>query len=117
MKILLHPTHRKFIKLLRSYVKRCTIITITDQDFERFMQVIHRTNISMERHRASYKIMLEILNRKPSPENGYLLSNEFVDKIEEFLAEAERRKLCNTIKIIILKPIIRFMKRRLRENN
>lgn len=96
MAILFHPTHRKFIKLLRTYADKGTIINITDFDKKRIHELFIRTNNALERHKSIYKIALEILNRNTPAEEGYPFTHEMVDTIEEQLASAERRKSCNT---------------------
>lgn len=113
MAILFHPAHKKFIKLLRSYADRDTIINITEQDQERYLGLFHRTNISLERHKAVYKLVLEILNRNTPVEEGYPFTHEMVDKIEQMLIRAERRKPCNTFRGVVIMPLLRHIIRRM----
>ena len=113
MAILFHPTHRKFIKLLRSYADRGTIINITDQDQERFSDLLSRSGNALKRHKAAYKLVIEILNRSTPVEKGYPFTQEMVDKIEQMLICAERRKPCNTFRGVVIMPLLRYLIRRL----
>lgn len=109
MAILFHPAHRKFIRLLRSYADRGTIINITDQDKERYLELFHRTSIALERHKAVYKLVLEILNRNTPSEKGYPFTQEMVDNIEQMLIRAERRKPCNTFRGVVIMPLLQHI--------
>lgn len=51
MVLLLHPTHRKLIRLLRLYGYRSAAINITDVDRERFFELVNRTSNALEWHR------------------------------------------------------------------
>lgn len=113
MAILFHPAHRKFIKILHSYADRGTIIYITDQDQKRYSELFHRTSIALERHKAVYKLILEILNRNTPVEEGYPFTHEMVDSIEQMLIRAERRKPCNTFREVVIVPLLRHIIRRI----
>lgn len=112
MAILFHPTHRKFIKLLRTYADRGTIINITDIDKERLTELFHRTNDSLARHKSIYKVTLEIFKRNTSAEEGYAFTHEMVDTIEKNFVQAERRKPCYTFQGVIILPLLRFLIKR-----
>ena len=60
--ILFHPTHRKFIKLLRKRVE-VEPIYLTNEDIEAFRALVRRTNIAMERHKGLYRIFLTAMYR------------------------------------------------------
>lgn len=115
MAILFHPTHRKFIKLLRLYADRGTIVNITNLDQEKFSDLLHRTNNSLRRHKAIYKLLLEILSRNTPPEEGHPFTHEMVDTIERSLAHAERSKPCATFRGAAIKPFLQFLLRRLKK--
>lgn len=103
---LFHPTHRKFIRLLRLHADQGTIVNITDKDKKRLSEVFRRTNIAIERHRAIYKLVLEILNRNTSPEDGVPLTHGDVDTVEKQFAQAEHKSPCNTFKGVLIRPIL-----------
>lgn len=112
MAILFHSTYRKFIKLLRTYADKGTIINITDFDKERLTELFYRTNDALERHKSIYKIALEILNRNTPAEERYPFIHEMVDTIEEQLASTERRKPCNTFQGVVFMSLLkRFIKK------
>lgn len=110
MVLLLHPTHRKFIRLLRSYADRGATFNITDLDRERFGELFNRTSNAIERHKSIYKLIIEILNRNTSSEDDVLFTQEFVDFIEQHFARAERRKPCNTLCGIAIHALVQLLK-------
>lgn len=114
MSILFHPTHRKFIKLLRSYADRGVNVDITKDDYSRYKQIFERSNIAVERHRAIYRLMIEILNRQTSLDKGRSFNHKLVDIIENSLAIAERKSPWNTFKGAFLKPVVLFLLKRLK---
>lgn len=112
MAILFHPTHRKFIKLLRSYADREIIINITDYDRERYSELLKRTNNPLERHKIIYLLILEILNRPTSPDEGCLFTHEVVNYIEQSFVRAERRKPCVTFQMVVIMPLLQSLIRK-----
>lgn len=109
MAILFHPTHRKFIQLLRTHADRGTIIKYTDLDKKRVRELFFRTNNALERHKSIYKIALEILNRNTPVEEGCALTHDMVDIIEKHLVQAERRKPCNTFQGVVIMPLLQIL--------
>lgn len=114
MALLFHPSHRKFIKLLRSYADRGTYFCITDLDREKLVEIFHRTNDAVERHKSIYMLLLKILNRHTSPEEGHLFTHEIVDNIEKFFARIERKRPCFTFREVVIGSFLRFLLRRLK---
>lgn len=117
MALLFHPSHRKFIRLLRSYADRGTYFCITDLDREKLVEIFHRTNDAVERHKSIYMLLLKILNRHTSPEEGYLFTHKNVDDIEQTFARLERRRPCITFRGVIIIPLLRFLLRRLKKRS
>lgn len=112
MALLIHPAHRKFIKILRSYADRNTIINITDQDKERLSDLIRRTDNALERHKSVYKLILEILNRNTPPEEGYPFTHDMVDIIERTIAKGEFRQPYKTFLGAVIIPFLQFLKKK-----
>lgn len=115
MALLIHPAHRKFIKLLRSYADRNTIINITDQDKERLSDLIRRTDNALERHKSVYKLIFEILNRNIPPEEGYPFTHNMVDKIEQTLSRGEFRQPYITFIGAVVIPVLTFLLKKLKK--
>lgn len=113
MAVLFHPTHRKYIKLLRSYADRGAIINITDRDKEHIFNLFYQTNKAIERHKAIYKRLLVILNRNTPLEEGEPFTHEMVDIIENTFAHMEHRRPCNTFLAVAVLPLLQFLLRKL----
>lgn len=105
--ILFHPTHRKFIKLLRKRVE-VEPIYLTNEDIEAFRALARRTNIAMERHKGLYRIFLTAMRRPNSSVSpDIIIDSAFVDYIERVLCEAERKSPRKLILAIVVAPIAR----------
>ena len=105
---LLHPTHRKIIKLLRQHIKEGEHLIITQQDVSDYKKLMRRTQISMERHKGVYRLLLNIIRRTNFDEIGVFVNDlEFISLIEKTFARAERKRLDITIRNIIARPILR----------
>lgn len=104
--ILIHPTHRKIVALLKEYVASGEHLEVTKEDIDDFHQLIHRTQIAIERHKGIYRILLRIVNR--SKDRPGFLENDLmiINQIERGFARAERKRLDITIRNAILMPII-----------
>ena len=105
--ILFHPTHRKFIKLLRKRVE-VEPIYLTNEDMEAFRALVRRTNIAMERHKGLYRIFLTAMRRpNPSISPDIIIDTACVDYIERVLAKAERKSPRMLFMAIVVAPIAR----------
>lgn len=104
--ILIHPTHRKIVALLKEHVASGKHLEIIQKDMDDFHQLIQRTQKAMERHKGIYRILLRIMSRSKTG-TGYLESDLMViSQIEKVFARAERKRLDITIRNAILIPIL-----------
>ena len=105
--ILFHPTHRKFIKLLRKKVE-LEPIYLTNEDKEAFRALVRRTSVAMERHMGLYRIFLTAMRRpNPSISPDIIIDTACVDYIERVLAKAERKSPRMLFMAIVVAPIAR----------
>lgn len=116
-RIIIHPTHRKFIKLLRECAEKGKPIALIDEDIEDFKNLVHRTKKRRERHRGIYRIALRAMHRQPTElqGNNYIhhIDCEEVDFIEKQFARVERKQLCATLQGAFLLPIMRSIVKRI----
>lgn len=112
MAILFYLAHKKFVKILRSYADRGTIINITEHDRERLSLLLHRTDNALERHKCIYRVAFEILNRNSPSKEGYTFTHEMVDTIEIAFVKAERSKPCDTFREIAIVPLLKILLKR-----
>lgn len=116
-RIIIHPTHRKFIKLLRECAEKGKPIALIDEDIEDFKNLVHRTKKRGERHRGIYRIALRAMRRQPTEIQGdnsiRYIDSEEVDYIEKQFARVERKQLCATLQGAFLLPIMRSIVKRI----
>lgn len=106
-KILLHPTHRKFIRMLREQVGQGKLIIVTKSDIDTFRALMQRTKIALERHKGIYKLLLRAMQRTEAHKKGdIILNSSHIDYIESVFFKAEWGNIFITIRNIILQPIL-----------
>lgn len=105
-KILLHPTHRKFIRLLRKHILQGGMIIVTKADIESWEELLYRTQIALKRHKGTYKILLRAMRRTEVHEGNFIFGSSHVDFIENVFCKVERKRIFVTIRNIILRPIL-----------
>lgn len=114
---MIHPTHRKFIKILRESVEKDKPIVIIDEDIEDLKNLFNRTKKRGERHRGIYRIALRAMHRQPTELQGnnsiHYIDREEVAFIEKQFARVERKQLCATLQGAYLAPIIRSIIKRI----
>ena len=109
MILLLHPTHRKFIKLLRDNVNNGNVIFLTSEDKNEWQSVFNTSKNSKKRHLATYRIFIRAINRVHTeiPNNAIVINSSSVNHIESFLRKVELKNPFITIRNIILMKILR----------
>lgn len=111
MILLLHPAHRKFIKLLHKQVDEGGFIVLTREDKIAITTAFKNSKKSHDRHRAVYRIFLQAI-RRPQAElacDSVVLNSTSVDFIEKYLRKVELKNPCVTIRNILLMCIVRFV--------
>lgn len=105
-KILLHPTHRKFIRILREHVEHGTPIIVTKSDKDAFKALVQRTKKSLARHKGIYRLLLRAMQRTVIHEGDTILNSLHIDYIESVFCDVERKNIFVTIRNIIVWPIL-----------
>lgn len=110
MILLLHPTHRKFIRLLRNHTNNGEVIILTREDKNEWLSFLNRTKNSKMRHQITYRIFLRAIKRKriESTEDVIVINHSTVDYIERVLRKVEFKNPFRTIKNIILMKVVRI---------
>ena len=112
MILLLHPTHRKFIKLLRNKVNNGDVIYITKEDQSEWQSVFNTSKNSKKRHQETYRAINRVHTEIPN--NAIVINLSLVDHIESILRKVELKNPLRTIRNIILMKIVRVDFRLLR---
>ena len=105
-KLLLHPTHRKLIRLLREHLKQEGQIIITKDDIKAFHNLLSRTKIALERHKGIYILFLQEMQRTEAHDGDAILNSSHIDYIEHVFCKVEWGNIFVTIRNIIVRPIL-----------
>ena len=111
--LLLHPTHRKFIRLLRDRVNAGQPIIITQADKDAFNRVCQGQMTMMERHQRIYRVVLTAVYR-PLDEidkkaRVTLIGDRQINIIEKCFSKVERNHLGTTIISGYLIPLLELI--------
>lgn len=94
-RILLHPTHRKFVRIIRDRVNSGRPIILTEADIRAFQVICRGTMTMLKRHQGIYRIVLTAANRPieeiDKSEKIYVAGNSLVNAIEKEFSKAEWR--------------------------
>ena len=115
---LLHPSHRKFIKILYKKVGHNGYIALTNDDWNIFVNLWQKNNYNSEKiHQGAYKIFINAANRRREEINHaevYIYIN--VKQIEAELRGTELRNFFRVIVNTLLYFAIKFLTRYIRKN-
>lgn len=108
MIILLHPTHRKIVRLLRERVNSGPPVIFIENDKKEFIDLMQRTQIALNRHKGIYRIILRAMNRSTVDCEDKIIYGgaDFVDLVERTLCKVEWANPFITVRNIILLPIL-----------
>ena len=116
--LLFHPTHRKFIRLLRERVNNGCPIILTQADLDEYDRISQGTVTMLQRHQSIYRIVLSAANRPveeiDKKEKIRLIGERQIDTIEYCFSKAERKHLGAAIVAPILDSIVRRLEKRRR---
>ena len=114
---LIHPTHRKYIRLLRNRAVGGNPIVLTNQDVEDFRKLMKTSKQRLYRHHGLYRITLRAMSRPQSDvtteEIHSILDEDAINHIARFLSKAERSQLGTTLFSTFVVPILRRIIRRI----
>ena len=116
---LLHPSHRKFIKILYKKVGHNGYIALTNDDWNIFVNLWQKNNYNSQKiHQGAYKIFINAANRRREEINHaevYIYIN--VKQIESKLRRTELRNLFRVIVNTLLYFVIKFLIRHIRKKH
>lgn len=116
--ILIHPTHRKFVRMIRDRVNSGCPIILTESDVRAFHDLCQGTMTMLKRHQGIYRIVLTAANRPiegiDKNEKVYVVGNKLLNVIEKGFSKAEWRHLWTTVLSGYVVPILqRIVNKRL----
>lgn len=115
--ILIHPTHRKFVRLLRDSLDKGTPILLTRSDFKEFDKICQGEMTAVERHQKIYRLALRAKYRPftdlPRTEKVAVVDTNAITFIEKRFAIAERKHLRMTLESAFILPLLQSLIRRI----
>ena len=104
--LIIYPTHRKFLKLLKKRAEMGLPIVLKKKDFNEFDKLMERTQNSMYRHKGVYMIIIRAMNRNSFEHGDIRLEKPLINIIEKYIGRIERKNIYRTIRNTILIFII-----------
>ena len=113
-KIILYPTHRKFIHILEKETKYKGFVLLKHEDWKEIVKILGEENLtSVERHQRIYRCLLKIVKTNDFDEDCLPLE---INKIRNYICQRERKTFFRTIRNIILIPVINKLERFIKRN-
>ena len=100
-KIVIHPTHRKLLRILHERCDEGRPVVLLKDEVESFFEVLPTLDSPIRRNQSAYRIVLNAMNRSLEDiqdyRNFYVLNNKNIKAIESVYATVERNHLCYTL--------------------
>ena len=111
----MHPTHRKFIRLLRDRINNGHPIIFTQADIDDYKILFQGTMSMVQRHQGIYRIVLNAIYRPieeiSKDEKVCFVGKRQIDTIEKCFAQAERKHLGTTLISGYIVPVLQSIVR------
>ena len=115
-RFIIHPTHRKFLRLLRNRLKEGNPIVIRKAELDNLFKDLPLLQSATARNQLVYRVALHAQNRPLSEiqqyEDPIIVNKQFIKNLESAYAKVERKQPCTVIMISILTLILKHYKRR-----
>lgn len=112
---IIHPTHRKFIRLLRERLREGNPIIIRKAEYDALLKELPLFQSATARNQIIYRLALRAMNRPSSEMQQYddliIVNEQFIKGLETVYAKVERKQLCPVIMVSILTPFLKHYKR------
>ena len=112
----IHPTHRKFICLLRKRLREGNPIVIRKVEYDALLEELPLFQSATVRNQIIYRLALRAMNRQYSEIQQFddliVVNEQFIKSIETVYAKVERKQLCSVIMVSILSSLLKHHKRR-----
>lgn len=100
-KIIIHPTHRKILRLLRERKNNGVPVVVLKKELEEVMETLTTFPSPTARNQYVYRVLLRAMNRPLSEIQhctGFIvLDSKNINVIESIYARVERMHLCSTL--------------------
>ena len=106
-RILIYPTHRRLIRILRNKTINGKYLVVQIENYDEINKILKDKNLnSYEKHQKLYRCCFKINMENPNPENCVFLN---INKIQDYICEIERNSLLRTIRntlIYYISPVL-----------
>ena len=113
---IIHPTHRKFIRLLRERLREGTPIVIRKAEYDALLKELPLLQSATARNQIIYRLALRAMNRPRSEMQQYddliIVNEQFIKGLESVYAKVERKQPRPVKMVSILTSILKHHKRR-----
>lgn len=100
-KIIIHPTHRKMIRILRERSKEGKPVILLKEEVYSLFKNLPSLDSPTMRNQSVYRFLLNAMNRSLSEfqqhEGNYVLNDKNLKVVESVYAKVEREHLCYTL--------------------
>ena len=113
---IIHPTHRKFIRLLRERLREDNPIIIRKDEYDALCEELPLLQSATARNQLVYRLALRAMNRPISEiqqhQDLIIVNEQFIKNLESAYAKVERKQLCPVTIVSILTLFLKHYKRR-----
>ena len=110
--LLIHPTHRKFVRFLRSRFMNMTPVLLNEDDRNDLLSLVNiKTMPAVTRHKMLYKIFIRAryrpYNEFKDTDKVFVVDPQAISQMEKLFFKAEWKNIGMTIKSSFLLPLLR----------
>jgi len=100
-KIVIHPTHRKLLRILRERCDEGRPVVLLKDEVDSFFKVLPTLDSPIRRNQSAYRLVLNAMNRSfediKDYNNYYVLNDKSIRVVESIYAKVEKDHLCHTL--------------------
>ena len=100
-KIVIHPTHRKLLRILRERCDEGRPVVLLKDEVDSFFKVLPTLDSPIRRNQSTYRLVLNAMNRSfediKDYNNYYVLNDKSIRVVESIYAKVEKDHLCHTL--------------------
>lgn len=92
MTIIIYPTHKKFINLLRKINNKGTPLILKKEDVNEIYKILSEDNYySIQKHQRVYKVFLRSIYTNKYEKGDIIIDNSKIKNIKEFLSKNRKK--------------------------
>ena len=100
-KSVIHPTHRKVIRILRKRCEEGHPVVVRKEEVDILFKVLPTLGSPTMRNQSVYRLLLKAMNRSSSElkehKDFYVLNDKSLEFVESIYSKIEKEHLCYTV--------------------